>query len=213
MDFCFDCAAPDYQITTGILIYIGLYILLWLFKVRHLDIKHRFYVAMLFCFTAVALDLTLFPLSKYSMGENTFAPNLEFFRFITEILTYRSWQVLKLTVFNVLLFIPIGYYGKKVFKTLNNFKLILLFLMFSLFIETTQALCSWLGYSYRIFDVDDLMVNVLGGIIGLILAYIPFKIVKRWMVPPFVIKYPIIIDLFGLVLMIVMCYLGNHIIY
>lgn len=79
--------------------------------------------------------------------------------------------------FNLLFFMPIGAYLKWRHHwplwliTLSSFTL-------SLFFETTQ-LTGLYGYyprAYRMFDVDDLMMNTLGGILGaIILALIPQK--------------------------------------
>ena len=70
-------------------------------------------------------------------------------------------------VFNIFLTIPFGVYMRYLFK--KDFKRsFLLSFMFSLFFELTQ-LSGLYGYyprSYRLFDVDDLFLNTLGGIIG-----------------------------------------------
>lgn len=80
--------------------------------------------------------------------------------------------------FNILLFMPIGAYLKWRHHwplwliTLTSFTL-------SLFFETTQltGLYGYYSRAYRMFDVDDLSMNTLGGIVGaLALVLIP----QRW---------------------------------
>ncbi|WP_048000270.1 VanZ family protein [Lactiplantibacillus herbarum] len=83
--------------------------------------------------------------------------------------------------FNVLLFMPIGAYLKwrrhwpLWLITLTSFSI-------SLFFETTQltGLYGYYSRAYRMFDVDDLMMNTLGGIIGAwALVFIPRKLRNR----------------------------------
>ncbi|MEK3732658.1 MULTISPECIES: VanZ family protein [Paenibacillus] len=74
-------------------------------------------------------------------------------------------------VFNVLLVVPFGmflrYYARAKWLTclIASFGLSLLF-------EITQVtgIYGFYDYPYRLFDVDDLMMNTLGGMIGLVLA-------------------------------------------
>lgn len=72
---------------------------------------------------------------------------------------------------NVLLFVPLGYYVRQVLRrgvvvaTLAGFAI-------SLLIETTQATGVWHLYdcAYRLFDVDDLIINTLGATAGSLVA-------------------------------------------
>jgi glycopeptide antibiotics resistance protein len=74
-------------------------------------------------------------------------------------------------LFNIVLLIPFGVYLAYYFK--RSFKQALLFsFLFSLFFEITQltALYGIYARPYRLFDVDDLMLNTAGGAIGWLLA-------------------------------------------
>lgn len=73
--------------------------------------------------------------------------------------------------FNVLLFVPFGVYMRYYFKHGFFITLVLSFGL-SLFFELTQlsALYGFYPRPYRIFDVDDLILNTLGGIIGFIIT-------------------------------------------
>lgn len=70
-------------------------------------------------------------------------------------------------LFNILMFMPFGMYLRYYFKC-NLKKTVLICFMFSLFLELTQLTGLYFIYSrpYRLFDVDDLMINTLGGLIG-----------------------------------------------
>lgn len=69
--------------------------------------------------------------------------------------------------FNLLMMIPLGLYLRYYFKC-SLTKTILISFNLSLFFELTQVsgLYGLYKYPYRVFDVDDLLMNTLGGIIG-----------------------------------------------
>lgn len=73
--------------------------------------------------------------------------------------------------FNIVLFVPWGFMARAVFKRGIIVSTLTAFCM-TLLIETTQLTGFW-GYfpcAYRIFDVDDLFTNTLGGLLGAVVA-------------------------------------------
>lgn len=70
-------------------------------------------------------------------------------------------------VFNILMTIPFGMYLRYYFKC-NLKKTIIFSFLLSLFFEVTQltGLYYIYDYPYRVFDVDDLIINTIGGLIG-----------------------------------------------
>lgn len=70
-------------------------------------------------------------------------------------------------VFNILMFMPFGIYLRYYFKCSFKKTFFISFLI-SLFIEVTQlsGLYGIYPRPYRLFDVDDLMMNSIGGILG-----------------------------------------------
>ena len=79
-------------------------------------------------------------------------------------------------LFNILMFMPFGMYLRYYFK--NDLKKTVIFsFMFSLFLEITQLTGLYFIYPhpYRLFDVDDLMINTLGGSIGYLVMGIFMK--------------------------------------
>lgn len=74
-------------------------------------------------------------------------------------------------IYNILLTLPFGIYLRYYFEC-NLKKTILYSFLLSLFFELTQlsGLYGIYPRGYRLFDVDDLMVNTLGGILGYFLA-------------------------------------------
>lgn len=89
---------------------------------------------------------------------NNFIPFREIFRY--EI---GSKYFIKNIIGNVVMFMPYGFFVGK-YASLKNGKLTLfLLILASLSIEVTQLLIG------RVFDVDDILLNVIGGIIGYII--------------------------------------------
>ncbi len=84
-------------------------------------------------------------------------------------------------IYNILITVPFGMYLKKYFR-LNLFKTILSTFILSLFFELTQLSGLYGVYlrPYRIFDVDDLITNTFGGIIGYFIGDIINKTRKKF---------------------------------
>ena len=83
-------------------------------------------------------------------------------------------------IFNILMFIPFGIYLHYYFNC--NFKKTLLYsFLLSLFFELTQLTGLYFIYktSYRLCDVDDLIQNSLGGIIGYLIGNIFIKYLPK----------------------------------
>lgn len=79
---------------------------------------------------------------------------------------------------NVLLFLPLGFF----LRVLGGRGILVAFLtgaLVSLTIETTQLTGVWGVYpcAYRVFDVDDLLTNTVGAVLGSLLAVI---VPRRW---------------------------------
>lgn len=74
-------------------------------------------------------------------------------------------------VFNIALLVPLGFYLRYYFRR-KLLPAVLISLGVSLFFELTQ-LSGLYGYyprAYRLFDVDDLLCNTLGGLLGYVLT-------------------------------------------
>ena len=80
-------------------------------------------------------------------------------------------------IYNVLLTLPFGMYLHSYFNV-NVKKTVLYSFLLSLFFEFTQLTGLYFIYprGYRLFDVDDLLLNTLGGLVG---YYFAFPLLKR----------------------------------
>ena len=94
--------------------------------------------------------------------------NLELFREIRRFLTYRE-ELGSCTVFanlcgNILIFVPYGFFISMASRTRGFFKTSFCSMGLSLCVETVQ-LITRVGS----FDVDDILLNTVGGVIGYII--------------------------------------------
>ena len=103
----------------------------------------------------IMLLFNLVTTTDFSSYGNNFIPFKEMFRYsLSSKLFYRN------VVGNVALFIPFGYFVNYYCKSKNITYPLVVTLIISLSIETIQML---LG---RSFDIDDIILNVLGGLVG-----------------------------------------------
>ena len=79
-----------------------------------------------------------------------------------EILRYKlgSRLFFKNVIGNIVLFIPYGLFASMYTKIEKPFHAVCLVLFASVIVEVTQAMIG------RVFDIDDIILNVTGGIIG-----------------------------------------------
>ncbi len=132
------------------------------------------------------LFLTSLPLPDWQSVKNMSGPRAQLvpFAFVSDIIRRSHFSLtepstwltaMKTTAFkeyiaNILMLVPFGMYMRYYFKR-SFWQTVGLSFLFSLFIETTQLTGLWFLYprNYRLFDVDDLMSNTLGGLLGYVL--------------------------------------------
>jgi glycopeptide antibiotics resistance protein len=111
-----------------------------------------FYVLVVFYLTGVG---TLFDLYRYRIGIHSNQINLLPFSKGIDIVAYLQ---------NILLFVPFGFLLPFIWPNINKFRYVVLSgFSFSLLIELSQLL------NNRSTDVDDLILNTLGAILGYLL--------------------------------------------
>ena len=114
------------------------------------EIPNLFFLIYILCFFQIVtsqdvsgnhgINITFFQeLTRYELGTRLFYRNI---------------------VGNIILFVPFSFFIAHIFKINNRWIVYLFTLLISLTVETTQL------YIGRAFDVDDILLNVLGGIIG-----------------------------------------------
>lgn len=131
---------------------------------------------LLFCIYIVVMSYFLFLSDDRSML-STYKYNLEPFKEIKRFITYRHQIGIVSFVINIIgnvvAFMPFGFLlpSMRSEKT-GFFKTFAYSLLFTFLIETTQ-LVTMLGR----FDIDDIIMNTLGGILGYF-VYVVFSFVK-----------------------------------
>lgn len=143
------------------------------------------YLFLLYLMNAVFLVMLPLPSTRHNPPLSGGAMQLVPFNFIQDILRETSvvksepstyWRLLKeraflQVAFNVLLTVPFGMLIRYYFR-LGPLRSLLLSFLLSLFFEVTQltGIYGFYEHAYRVFDVDDLMTNTLGGMIGFLAA-------------------------------------------
>lgn len=146
-----------------------------------------------FCFYSMILYLlcayflVMLPLPSIEKVASMTGPTTQLvpFQFIKDIMVTVSFEITNINdlinvfkhstmytiLFNIVLTLPFGIYLRYIFKKKWYHSIIYTFLL-SLFFELTQlsGLYGIYPRPYRLFDVDDLMINTLGGLIGHILT-------------------------------------------
>ena len=76
---------------------------------------------------------------------------------------YYALTILKNYIGNIVLFVPMGYFLPTFFKNCKNFKFYVIFIVLLILAVELVQFFSMLGA----FDIDDVIMNVIGAIIGL----------------------------------------------
>lgn len=101
-------------------------------------------------------------------GFSNYVPFKEIFRHdISSRLFFKN------VVGNIMLFTPLGWFVTYYTKTKKIYPALILSIIISLFIESIQL------YIGRVFDIDDIILNIIGGIFGYILYMILYRIKEK----------------------------------
>jgi len=104
-------------------------------------------------------------IQDYNYGLSNYTPFKEIFRY-----QLGSRLFIKNILGNILLFLPYGYFASEYLKSKKVLPICLLTMIVSITIECVQL------YIGRTFDIDDVILNTLGGILGYLLYYLIEKI-------------------------------------
>lgn len=127
--------------------------------VLHNELLTLFFIVYILCMFQV---VTFQDVSN--LGSNNFVPFREIFRY-----DFGSRLFIKNIIGNMVMFVPYGFFVAYYIKTKNWKPLFGLVLIASLVIEATQLAIG------RVFDVDDILLNVFGGMFG----YFIYKILNK----------------------------------
>ena len=108
-----------------------------------------------------------------------FFTNINYSSIITIVKTFKT-SYFYVPIFNIIITIPFGVYLRYYFKCDIKKTLLYSFLL-SLFFELTQLSGLYFIYprGYRLFDIDDLILNTFGGYMGYIISEPLLKLLPR----------------------------------
>ena len=142
----------------------------------------RIFARIVFVLYLMVLAYFLFFSERYGRGEaQAYRYNLKPFREIERYIHYREqlgWEYFIVNIYgNILAFLPFGFFLPIISAANRKFFNVALYSFeFSLGIELVQ-----LSFQVGIFDVDDLIMNTIGGILGFILYWLFRKKLKRFL--------------------------------
>lgn len=136
--------------------------------------KFIFYKEM-FVFAFLLYSLLLFYVVTFqdvNYGTNNFIPFHEIFRY-----EFGSVYFLHNVLGNIILFVPFGYFVSHIMASKKPYAMFIIAIITSVVIEFTQLKIG------RTFDVDDIILNLIGAILGY-LVYLIIDLLERKL-PPF----------------------------
>ncbi len=141
-------------------------------RITYLMTKHKKFLLHkeIIYLLAVIYILCLFHVVTFqdiNYGESNFIPFKEIFRY-----SIGSNKFIKNVLGNIILFIPFGFLSSYLLKNRKLGVITILTIIASGTIETVQY------YIGRVFDIDDIILNLLGGIIGF-LIYIGIDAIRN----------------------------------
>lgn len=121
---------------------------------------------ILFLIYLICLSYFLFFAEGFGRGRNEYSYNLVLFHEIKRFLFHYEqlgWKIVVLNLAgNVVAFMPFGFFVPRILsRKVNFFKIFIMSFGFSLGVELIQ-LVTKLGS----FDVDDILLNTIGGVLG-----------------------------------------------
>ena len=125
----------------------------------------KFYQITIFPYTLFLLYLMFLGMGRYQYGENVIRiePVYSTLAFISN--TIRVWDILRVVIGNVVMFIPFGFLGW-VFLKLKDFQSLIFIFVASIVIVEAMQYFTRLG----IFEVDDILLNTFGVCIGYLIC-------------------------------------------
>lgn len=139
-------------------------------------------IVLLAMYTAFAVGVLFFPIEVIHFGTNqNYLPiNYVPFKSIYQVIRNMSFGTCLKEIFgNIIIFIPLGFLIPIVFEKFRNKKRLFLFvLVASCSVEIMQGLIDIITkIPNRIVDIDDVLLNVIGGMAGYLFYFFASKFI------------------------------------
>jgi len=171
------------------LIIIFLFVIIYGYKLtrKKIALLNFIYGILFGCYIANLVSVVFFPLPLQKrliremidehLGElNNFIP----FHTILHVLNTESLEIaLRQIAGNIILFIPLSFGIFLLCPTMKVKKVLLIGILSSVIIECLQGIVGqFIGYNYRSTDIDDVILNSIGTIIGISVWKIAFHLLE-----------------------------------
>ena len=123
-----------------------------------------------------------------NISSNNLIPFREMFRY-----SLGSRLFLKNVLGNIIMFLPYGFFTSYFLKENKLLPIFILTILTSLTIETTQLMIG------RVFDIDDIVLNIIGGVLG---HYLYIVILKIGDLCPRILKSEWFLNLVSIILLV-----------
>ncbi|MCD7893497.1 MAG: VanZ family protein, partial [Erysipelotrichaceae bacterium] len=134
--------------------------------------KNVIFYLLFCCYIGMVFSYTLLPLPLSQMSREAYKNHavdmINIIPLINGIIHF-NYYVLREWILNIIMLMPFGFLFPLAFEGRYDTKKIALYsFIFSLIIELLQLSISyfWIGVGYRTCDINDLLFNTIGGVIG-----------------------------------------------
>ncbi|WZU01020.1 VanZ family protein [Erysipelothrix sp. D19-032] len=172
------------ELNSGFLIYALIYLIVYFKLLRTKQFKEIFWSPSFLIYIFIVVDVTLLPLplSLQSINNNFYIRSGNpIWNSVNLIPTLTLENILSRNFYlNMVMFAPFGFLINVLFIKENRyFKTLYYSFVFTVLIETLQFLLIYFTGSFRIVDVDDIIANTIGGMIGLLVYQLATFCVKK----------------------------------
>lgn len=159
------------QLNTGIYLYIALFVVCYFTYFRKQERNESAINILLFIYFCGVFEVALLPIPmndkqilanqalKFGLNYNTQPFFIDLF--VSQYSSYMDYLIP-----NIVMLVPFGFLMNYKLKKPSFLKIVLLSMTFSLCIEMTQLMMQLTLYTRRVADINDLVSNTFGGMLG-----------------------------------------------
>lgn len=160
-----------------IFLLIYLFIAIFLIIGRKKNLTYIFFFSIMYVYIYYLIKTTQFPIYIDDIQRETFGGQ-NVWREMNYIPFSNGFS--QTSILNIIMTIPLGL-GVPFLIKANVKKIFLIALITTLLIELGQLLSAlYAGYTFRYIDIDDVILNVTGALIGYLLLFKSFKMLYRY---------------------------------
>lgn len=159
------------QLNTGIYLYIALFVVCYFTYFRKQERNESAINILLFIYFCGVFEVALLPIPmndkqilanqalKFGLNYNTQPFFIDLF--VSQYSSYMDYLIP-----NIVMLVPFGFLMNYKLKKPSFSKIVILSMTFSLCIEMTQLMMQLTLYTRRVADINDLLSNTFGGMLG-----------------------------------------------